>query len=213
MGRINSKGITMQKKMDSEKYYRIDHPLLHHLLLHDGKVCPAPANGHINGRSNGRQAVEGKLHLPRGRGFEELPSAWYDGIEIRGLTAHLPDGTSAPIYDRNTERPSDEEFRLQKVVEVGERYEAKRSEIINSLTTAMGTMKGPNAETILRNILHNLTLEWSQNDIRPQFAGFLYALLAMQLISEKLQGEMLHAFAQLCDIGIELRKYIRAERR
>lgn len=102
---------------------------------------------------------------------------------------------------------------MQKVAEVSERYEAKRSEIINSLTTAMGTMKGPNAETILRNLMHNLTAEWSQNDIRPQFAGFLYALLAMQLISEKLQGEMLHAFAQLCDIGIELREYIRTERR
>lgn len=204
----------MQKKMDSTKFYRIDHPLLHDLVFHDGKVCPPPGNGHINGRSNGgRQAVEGKLYLPRGRGFKELPSTWYDGIEIRGLTAFLPDGTSAPIYDRDTQRPSDEAFRQQKVVEVGERYEAKRSEIINSLTTSMGTMKGPNAETILRDILHNLTVEWSQNDTRRQFAGFLYALLALQLINEKQQGEMLRAFAQLCDIGIELREYTHQERR
>ncbi|MFG0543391.1 hypothetical protein ACF8EA_25010 [Pseudomonas sp. YQ_5] len=204
----------MQQKMDSTKYYRIDHPLLHDLLLHDGKVCPAPANGHINGRNHGnRQAVEGKLSLPRGRGSKELPSTWYEGIEIRGLTAHLPDGTSVPIYERGTERPSDEALRQKKVVEIGEHYEAKRAEIINSLITAMGTMKGPNAEKILGNILHNLTAEWSQNDIRRQFAGFLYALLAMQLINEKQQGEMLHAFAQLCDVGIELREYIRSEQR
>ncbi|HGM5583271.1 TPA: hypothetical protein ACKP22_004999 [Pseudomonas putida] len=204
----------MQQKMDSTKYYRIDHPLLHDLLFHDGKVCPAPASGHINGRNNGgRQAVEGKLHLPRGRGAKELPSSWYEGIEIRGLTAHLPDGTSVPIYERGTDRPSDEAFRQMKVVEVGERYEAKRAEIINSLITAMGTTKGPSAEKILENMLHNLTVEWSQNDIRRQFSGFLYALLAVQLINEKQQGEMLRAFGELCDIGLELCGYIRSEQR
>ncbi|MGO4612005.1 hypothetical protein AB4142_37280, partial [Variovorax sp. 2RAF20] len=71
------------------------------------------------------------------------------------------------------------------VVEIGGVYEAKRLELIQSVVACMGTLKGPQAETILGNILHNLTTEWSQSDIRLQFGGFLYALLALELINQK----------------------------
>ena len=199
----------MREKMDSDKYYRIDHPLLHELTLHDGKVCPAPFSGHINGRGTGnRQAVEGKLHLPRSNGPRAIPAEWHDKIEIHGLTARLPDGTSAPIYERGTPRPSDEASRQQIAIEISERFELKRAELIQSLLATMGTMKGPQAEKILENMLHNLTIEWSQKDTRLQFGGFLYGLLALEIINQKQQGELLHAFNNLCDIGTNLRAYL-----
>lgn len=203
----------MPAKMDSDKFYRIDHPLLHDLILHDGKICPAPHSGHINGRNIGRrQAVEGKLYIPRSSSIE-LPSEWWDKIEIWGLIAHLPDGTLVPIYERGTPRPSDEATQQQMALEIGALYEAKRSELIQSVVATMGESKGPEAETILDNILHNLTTEWSQNDIRRQFSGFLYALLALKLINPKQQGELLHGFNEVCDTGIKLRGYLQELRR
>lgn len=199
----------MSKKMDSDKFYCIDHSLLEELVLHDGKICPTPGNGHINGRSvDGRQAVEGKLYIPRSTGSEKLPSKWREGIEIRGLTAHLPDGTIAAIYEHGTPRPSGEAARQQMALEIHGLYEVKRAELIGSVINSMGALKGPKAEAVLDNILHNLTTEISQSTSRPQFAGFVKALLALELINERQQGEMLHALNELCDLGIRVRRSI-----
>lgn len=196
----------MNDQMESDKRYRVDHPLFESTYFRNGELCPGSL-GHI-ARANGTPTVmQGRLFF---RGQAGLPKAWSGEIQVSGLKLIFPNGEEAEIYLSGAERPSTKAQREEKLHNVMQNFSAEIDVVVSKVMTKLGQSRAPDASEDLSRLLTDLS--GTNGHAQVRLNGYLRGLQAASILNRTDTLELVEDFKRISEWGDVVQAYRNSQR-